>query len=388
MESCCQEEGDPFFDTREEFSDSASDCSVDFRSSDGDSDSFGYGFWIKNPQSVNERREKFFRWMDLGLDRNWIAGEDSGPGNVCRDRIKIDTSRVTENGGAVLRSSVPDEIQSSMCFRSSGEELLAGGIREGILSRRIKNLDDGTEFVVDELDDNGMPREVGSDRLVSVEEFQRAIGLSHFVQQHLRREGEDVSTSVDMQKKVKRGWFRRLGAVACVLDRQGQAGCAHSTVGAKTRRVRVYPYKKRTKELSSLYKGREFAAHKGPILTMKFSLDGRYLASGGEDGIVRVWKVIEDESSKEVDIEDSDPSSVCFTVNDLSELTPLDVDKEKKDKKRLRRSSDSTCVIIPPKVFRISEKPLHAFRGHSGDILDLSWSKKGVSTIWKLPCSM
>lgn len=393
MGSCSEEQGDRYFDTREEFSDTASDCSVDFRSSngvvDGDSDSFGYGFWIKNPQSVNERRERFFKWMDLGFDQNWITGEESGPGNVCCDNIKIDTDRVTENSEAVLRNSVPvdrvSSIQSSMkAFQSNGQELLEGGIGEDNLSCKIKNLDNGTEFLVDELGDDGMPkklREVGSNWSVSVEEFQRAIGLSPLVQQHLRREEEDVSTSVDMQEKVKRGWLRRLGAVACVVDRQGEAGHAHSTAGTKTRRVRVHPYKKRTKELSSLYKGREFAAHRGPILTMKFSLDGRYLASGGKDGVVRVWKVIEDESAKEVNIEDIDPSSMCFTVNDISELTPLDVDKEKRGKKRLRRSSDSTCVIIPPKVFRILEIPLHAFRGHSGDILDLSWSKKGVSII-------
>ncbi|CBI34556.3 unnamed protein product, partial [Vitis vinifera] len=354
MGSSSEEEGDRFFDTREEFSDSASDGSVDFRSSngvvDGDSDSFGYGLWIKNPQSVNERRDKFLKWMNLDMDQNRITSEESESesGDVCCDKIKIETDRATENSGAVLRNSVSEDrvssIQCSMSFRSNGEELLEG---------------------------------VGSNRVVSMEEFQRTIGLSPLVQQHLQREVEEVSNSVDMKKKVKRGWLRRLGAVACVRDRQGEAGSTHATVGAKTRRVRVHPYRKRSKELSSLYKGREFAAHRGPILTMKFSLDGHYLASGGEDGIVRVWKIIEDGSSKEVDIQDIDPSSVYFTRND-SELTPLDVDKEKRGKKkRLKRSSDSTCVIIPPKVFRILEEPLHEFQGHSGDILDLSWSKKG-----------
>lgn len=388
MGSSSEEEGDRFFDTREEFSDSASDGSVDFRSSngvvDGDSDSFGYGLWIKNPQSVNERRDKFLKWMNLDMDQNRITSEEPESGDVCCDKIKIETDRATENSGAVLRNSVSEDrvssIQCSMSFRSNGEELLEGGIRKDNLPCKIKNLDDGTEFVVDKLGGNGMhgkPREVGSNRVVSMEEFQRTIGLSPLVQQHLQREVEEVSNSVDMKKKVKRGWLRRLGAVACVRDRQGEAGSTHATVGAKTRRVRVHPYRKRSKELSSLYKGREFAAHRGPILTMKFSLDGHYLASGGEDGIVRVWKIIEDGSSKEVDIQDIDPSSVYFTRND-SELTPLDVDKEKRGKKkRLKRSSDSTCVIIPPKVFRILEEPLHEFQGHSGDILDLSWSKKG-----------
>ncbi|KAE8722203.1 hypothetical protein F3Y22_tig00014304pilonHSYRG00042 [Hibiscus syriacus] len=65
-------------------------------------------------------------------------------------------------------------------------------------------------------------------------------------------------------------------------------------------------------------------------------------------------------------------------MNHLSQLTPLNVDKERMAKiKRLGRSSDSTCVIFPPKIFRISEKPLHEFQGHSGEVLALPWSKKG-----------
>jgi WD40 repeat protein len=35
----------------------------------------------------------------------------------------------------------------------------------------------------------------------------------------------------------------------------------------------------------------EWKAHEGHIWAMSFSRDGRYLASGGQDGIVRVWEV-------------------------------------------------------------------------------------------------
>ncbi|KAE8657644.1 RNA-directed DNA polymerase-like protein [Hibiscus syriacus] len=41
----------------------------------------------------------------------------------------------------------------------------------------------------------------------------------------------------------------------------------------------------------------------------------------------------------------------------------------------MRKTSDSACVIFPPKVLRTLEKPLHEFHGHDGDILDLSRSK-------------
>ena len=36
----------------------------------------------------------------------------------------------------------------------------------------------------------------------------------------------------------------------------------------------------------------EMAAHAGVIWTLAFSRHGRYLASGGADGVVRVWRVL------------------------------------------------------------------------------------------------
>ena len=154
----------------------------------------------------------------------------------------------------------------------------------------------------------------------------------------------------------------------------------------RARRVKVKQVNKRSKELSALYTGQEIKAHEGYITTMKFSPDGKFLSSAGEDGVVKVWRVgEEDRWSNEVDAPELDPSCLYFTVNHgSSDVKPLSLfDKERSGNGRhvavMKRTSESACVVFPPKVFRISEKPLHEFRGHTGEVLDLSWSKNNVS---------
>ncbi|XP_058104851.1 uncharacterized protein LOC131248545 [Magnolia sinica] len=389
-------EEDRFFDSREDISsvsDSGSDCADGFDSStrflDWVSGNFRYEVWIARPDSVHERRDKFLRWMGLGLDQSDGRSLDSIDPS---DEISPDVDRVMETSGAVLRNSdCGDEFSSSRssmstCSGDAPDSSVDGLLEENFMCR-IRNLDDGTEFIVDELGQDGTLsrlREVGSNRLYTVDEFQRALGLSPFVQQFMRREAAATAASNlgAVTKRKKKGWLWRLGAVACAVDRQGEEGelqsdDLHPSTGAWswTRRVRVRSYKKRCKEFSALYMGQEIQAHVGPILTMKFSPDGEYLASAGEDGIVHVWQVMECERRDEDDVNDLDPSCMYFTLNGSSELASLFVDKEKLGKfRRMKKTSDSACVILPPKVFRLSEKPLHEFHGHSGEVLDLSWS--------------
>ncbi|XP_048334954.2 uncharacterized protein LOC107423670 isoform X7 [Ziziphus jujuba] len=324
------EEEDPYFDSRDDItsvSDSGSDCPDNTDSDYGVVDSFpasvGYEVWIKNPVSIRERRNKFLRWMGLGEKK--IVGED--PEITSSDELEVDTDRITEYSysGAVLGSSRFDDrfssSHSSMSCRSTDARELLDRAFEENFNCRIRNLDDGTEFIVDEMGEDGMLtrlRKVGSDSLLTVQEFERSLGLSPLVQQMMRREVEQTSNLEVARKQVKKGWLRRIGVVACIVDRQVEAGtvnCNDSYPVARSRNqtVKVRSYKKRSKELSALYMKQDIQAHEGSILAMKFSHEGQYLASAGEDGIVRVWQIL--------------------------------------------------------------DKPIHEFHGHCGAVLDLSWSK-------------
>ncbi|KAG2297056.1 hypothetical protein Bca52824_043725 [Brassica carinata] len=142
----------------------------------------------------------------------------------------------------------------------------------------------------------------------------------------------------------KKRWLRRLLSMGCSADTKIQSG------------------------VLSRVKSQDIKAHNGSISAMKFSCDGKYLASSGEDGIVRVWKVTEEQRSK-LPRDYLNPSCMYFELNDLSQLKP------NKTTEKFKKTSDSACVVFPPKAFRIMEKPLHEFRGHTCEVLDISWSK-------------
>jgi len=184
-------------------------------------------------------------------------------------------------------------------------------------------------------------------------------------------------------KRRRNGWLRRLGLRAGILDHGGDEASTSSSESEQNRcgryeRVKVRCYRKRSKELSAVFQGQVIKGHFGAILTMKFSPDGQFLASGGEDGVVRVWGVTQSDCKIPMD----DPSCVYLKAHRQSGLAPVDSDNEKKCKvKGVKQSADSACVVIPTMVFQISEEPLHEFRGHSGDVLNLSWSNNKVSTM-------
>ncbi|CAG8723691.1 3416_t:CDS:2, partial [Dentiscutata heterogama] len=83
----------------------------------------------------------------------------------------------------------------------------------------------------------------------------------------------------------------------------------------------------------------------GAIWCMKFSKDGKFLATGGQDTVVRVWAVISSDEEREHFLEGCG-TSVYEGISGAKLGAP---------------------------VFR--DKPLYEYRGHTADVLDLSWSK-------------
>jgi WD40 repeat protein len=87
------------------------------------------------------------------------------------------------------------------------------------------------------------------------------------------------------------------------------------------------------------------------IWTVEFSKDGKYLAAAGQDKKVRVWATITTSEEREEAVR-----------------TETEAPIEEQDTPRLK------APVFGP-------KPIQVFEGHTGSILDLSWSKVCISRV-------
>lgn len=301
--------------------------------------------WSGSLDSVCQRRERFMRSMGLECcPAPPQADAVATVGDVDKEE------EVVPEFGRLWSQS--DENDCSMSSWSTEE---------------TRSLEDGVS------DDNSVS---GSSRDDASSKVSRSFSSLSFIQRLMSRSGKLSGVPKAVERR-RNGWLRRLGLRAGILEHGGDEASTSSSEseqnrGGRYERVKVRSYRKRSKELSAVYQGQVIKGHDGAILAMKFSPDGQFLATGGEDGVVRVWGVAQSEDCK---IPMDDPSCVYLKAHRQSGLGPVDADNEKKCKvKGVKQSADSACVVIPTVVFQISKQPLHEFRGHSGDVLNLSWS--------------
>ncbi|XP_015691664.1 WD repeat-containing protein 44-like [Oryza brachyantha] len=329
---------------------------------------FEYDIWANEPISVEERRQKFLKGMGFDefvatkVDFSQYQGEITTAGS-CSDLEEGSTRDISS-----LDSSVPEN------------ESLSDG------SCCIRHLDNGQRYAVQN-DGYGeltsVLKEVASHKVMSLLEFEGFPGISQSVQKLLRKL---YSSSLEEKGRTLNGKKKGIKSLckSFVKNRSFGGICKYDvnvkscTTGTPSR-TRVQYRKKKIVEFSAVQLGQEIQAHKGIIKVMKFSPSGWYLATGGEDCVVRIWQIMEVETSSK-----------------LFGDKPYDYeDKITVIKTKLGRGQNHALAVLPKKAFRISETPLHEFQGHTDDILDMAWSKSDhlltsskdkTVRLWKVGC--
>lgn len=338
-------------------------------------------------------------------------------------RVDRDDESYSDSVQVFLRSSDVGLADLAVQHNKEAEQGRTDGI--GIISHtdssggsfcKIKNLDNGKEFVVNELGEDGMwnkLRDMETGRQLTMEEFEMAVGHSPIVQELMRRESveraeekedPDSNGRPSFKSKKKGGWLKTIKVVAHTIrgtkdkkssderDTSSEKGGRRSSSATDDsqdillhmpQQTKVRQYGKSCKELTALYMRQEIQAHQGSIWTMEFSLDGHYLASAGQDRIIYVWQVMMESERKfdaSADKADDSVSNTYVTVNGSPELLSTHIESlvDKKKRGRVtsgRKSSTMDSALLPESIFLLSEKPVCSFEGHVDDVLDLSWSQ-------------
>eukprot|EP00871_Galdieria_phlegrea_P002129 jgi/Galph1/2917/GphlegSOOS_G1579.1 len=119
-------------------------------------------------------------------------------------------------------------------------------------------------------------------------------------------------------------------------------------------------------EINNLFSIQALQAHEGPIWCLKLSKDGIFLASAGQDTVIRIWKV-----------------NACETVDKQQSVKVSPGVEEAEDSviNSLEKKKESKCFEIHINSLYskeyLSSLPLLELNGHTKDILDLDWSKNG-----------
>lgn len=287
---------------------------------------FEYEIWRNEPKSIRERRESFLCRMGFAESYNLPSNSQEKNTKLHSSSKMIELERRIECSGAV----------SSSCP-------LVGNLIEATSVCNERAVTAEANCMVDELGNDlvNMPKLGFADQITEVSN----------------------RTTMDVHEKKKQLWWKNF------INKKKRKGSAciskGSVLNSKTpmiNRLKVQQNKKRCKEFTALYHLQEIQAHKGFIWTMKFSPDGQYLASGGSDGAVRIWRVTS-----------ADASSKLHLANGVFGSKGSEGNSTFRTKK-----SSHASVIIPDKVFQLEESPMQECLAHGSDVLDLAWSESNL----------
>ncbi|KAK2076983.1 hypothetical protein QBZ16_005211 [Prototheca wickerhamii] len=330
--------------------------------------------------------------MTSGRDRPASTpGATGPPGNGPEVRRRISAKPDEAAAGAELFSVPPRQAPSSGIFVLPEAAFKIRDLDSGVeyaLDKRfwIKDRDTGAVYVLEGSAPSGLGggpapdpaaaesspgkvRDLFSGRTLTLDEFEDTMGYSRRSQLARRERGATTSSEGELPEAAAarlaepRGSPSR-GGIAGWLERAGrEAGGSGSPRGGPAADglpglpVRSSVHGRRAGPAPRVRLVQRLEAHAGVIWTACFSRNGRYLASAGQDHIVRVWEV---RSAARGGGGPSDGEAADSNGGGGAGAAP--------------RASASSSSQLPDQPL-LGAVPHRLFAGHKQDVLDLSWSR-------------
>eukprot|EP00887_Chlorella_sp_A99_P008211 scaffold12.g8211.t1 len=290
----------------------------------------------------------------------------------------------------------------------------------------IKDVDTGSVYMLDADAPPGAPPRVTdllSGRQLSLAEFEDALGFfkepapppppqhtlladATSTAQHLAQKGlkglnlglnatstwvnAKVGTAIGKLKGAGSGGAAALGALP---EASGVAAAAPAAPAAPAddrqgAPVKVQVYRKSYKELTDLRMVQQLSAHQGVVWAMRFSRNGKYLASAGQDCIVRVWEVA---PARRAGSSPTTPTSATAAAGGAASAATgagSESGSPPAAAAAAAAAAGGLAGSVDPSALVFSPRPVRLYKGHKQprcaraaplpaeqDVLDLCWSR-------------
>ena len=149
----------------------------------------------------------------------------------------------------------------------------------------------------------------------------------------------------------------------------------NTTTNKQSTQIKSKVKRKSYQELTQLNLIQTINEHHGPIWTFSISCDGQFIATGGQDGTVRIWAIIGSSAANELDEQyksELQQKQQHTDMNNNNNTTPSTPSTNSTYNNTTTDHHTYTQSLTAKVIYPI---PYRIYLGHKADVVDIAWSK-------------